>query len=142
MSKHIQIFEYPAKILIAMTEAMDGNRLIHKWLFDNGYPEIGFFVSALQQDIRAFEWLMKHGYPEYAALCNAIDNDEKAKEWLIANKFTFLLILLDCVEKKQGAMDWLKKNNLPIFTMFIHKLLKLKDYQIKTAAFPYKIHFN
>ncbi len=142
MSKRKELFEYPAKILISMTEAMDGNHKIHKWLFDNGYAELGFFVSALQQDIRGFEWLMKNGYPEYAALCNAIDGDEKAKEWLIANKFTFLLILLEGVEKKPEASEWLRNNNLPIFSMFLYKLLKLKDYQVKTAAYPYKIHFN
>ena len=58
---------YPAKILVAFGEAIDGNEKIFKWLLENGYQELAALSKAIRGSEEAFEWLMKNKYAHLAA---------------------------------------------------------------------------
>ena len=141
-NKRKELFEYPAKILVAFGEAVSGNMKIHKWLLTNNYVELAALAAALQADKEAFTWLMTHGFNHFAAYCNAVDGDNQAKEWLIKHKFDFLVVMVDAIELNPVALAWFKKHNLPIFTVINHKIYKLKEAQHREYNNVYKIHFN
>ncbi len=141
-SKRKELFDYPAKILVAYGEAIAGNIKIHKWLLENGYPELAALAAALQADKDAFAWLMTHGYNHFAAYCNAIDGDENAKLWLKKHNFSFLIIMVEAVELNPAARAWFQHNNLPIFSVINHKVYKLKEDQHRDYNNVYKIHFK
>ena len=82
---------YPPKILIAFGEALDGNKKIYQWLFQNGYRELAALVSSIMAKDDAFDWLMKH-YPRFAAFTHAIEGSTEALAWLTKYKYGFLII--------------------------------------------------
>jgi hypothetical protein len=84
------MLKYPAEILLAFGEAIDGQKTFLDWLMKNGYPELGALATAVRGSEEAFLWLMKNGYPDLAALDSAIDGREKAYHWL---KATWLFLL-------------------------------------------------
>ena len=61
---------YPIKIVLAWAEAVSGNEGIRTWLMENGYPELGLFVHALNNQDEARTWLMQNGFPHLMALIN------------------------------------------------------------------------
>ncbi len=136
-----ELSRYDPKILIAFAEAIDRNFKIHKWLLENGYPELAALASSLQADVDAFNWLMKNGYPHYAAFSNAIDEDTAAYHWLAQHGFRLLALMVDAAYLKTEALEILKKENLEIFIRISLKIRKLKEEQHRDYAFYYKIHF-
>jgi hypothetical protein len=83
-------FDYPTKILVAWGEAISGNGEIRDWLMQNGYPELGLFTFALNNDEKALEWLIKNNFPHLAALINGMEGNKQALQWLSLNNFEML----------------------------------------------------
>ena len=40
----------------------------HKWLLQNGYPELAALSSAIRGSYEAADWLMKNNFPQFAAI--------------------------------------------------------------------------
>ncbi len=128
--KHL--WEYDAKILMALGEAIDGNKKIFAWLLNNNYPELAAFTAAVHADEKALMWLIKHGYPHLAILSDAIDDEDKAKEWFKKYNLTFYLIFADaCSVGGEAAMKWLQDHKykvLMILAMKIKEVLKQQAF--------------
>lgn len=132
---------YPAKIIVAFGEAIDGNTKIYKWLLNNGYPELAALTSSIHAHKDAFEWLLKH-YPKYAVLSNAIDGEKNAIEWLKRYKLNFLVTFAEaCNRKDKKAMNWLKKNNLELFISLAEKIHDILVQQRRDASDYHKLNF-
>lgn len=74
--------EYPAKVLLAWGEAVDGNVEIRNWLLKNGYPELGLFRAALLWDEKARQWYYDNDHHELIAMIKAVESDKNALSWL------------------------------------------------------------
>ncbi|MFT4680093.1 MAG: hypothetical protein ACI84C_000469 [Flavobacteriales bacterium] len=90
--------EYPAKIILAWGEAIGGNTEIRDWLMKNGYPELGVFVFALNNQDEARNWLMANKQEHLMALIRGSEGDPNACLWL--RKFGFSIM-----EKMARAAD-------------------------------------
>jgi len=132
---------YEPKILIAFGEAIDRNYKIHKWLLENGYPELAALAGSLQADVDAFKWLMNNGYNHFAAFSNAIDEDNQAYQWLAQYKFRILVLLVDAAYLRPEALKILKAEHLELFIRLAYKIRKLKEDQHRDYDFYYKMHF-
>lgn len=133
--------QYEPKILIALGEAIERNFKIHKWLLENGYPELAALASSLQADVDAFNWLMKNGYNYYAAFSNAIDEDINAYHWLVKHNFVLLALTVDAAYLNPEALKALKDKKLDILIRLALKIRRLKEDQYRDYDFYYKIHF-
>lgn len=120
---------YPVKVLLAFGETFKGNPELHRWLMENGYPELGLLSTCIRGDMRAFEWLMKNGFPELAALDSAIDNKVGAYLWLRNNDFELLAVFADACNRKTEAAEWLKERDLDIFLYLADCINHFRDNQ-------------
>ena len=77
--------DYPAKVLLAWSEAIMGNKALRDWLMRNGYPELGIFTFALRNHDQSRDWLMKNGHPHLMAIITGIEGDKNALAWLEHN---------------------------------------------------------
>jgi len=116
------IFNYPAEVIIALTEAIKGKKQFYTWLTDNNYEHLAQFSLAVSNDRKAFNWLLSHA-PQYAAFDQAIDNDTEAKIWLKNNGFGFDIILADACIGNPDAIAWLAKNGFDLF-IYLAKTIK------------------
>lgn len=119
--------EYPAKIIVAWGEAISGNKKIREWLTQNGYPELGIFVYALNNQDDAREWLMANNHQHLMALIRGAEGDINANLWL--RKFGF-----DILDKVALAAD----NN----DESLHALINSGHSDFATLAFKMRIVKN
>ncbi len=132
------MLKYPAKILIAFGEAIDGNDKIFGWLLKNGYPELAALAKAIRGSEDANQWLLKNKFPHFAAFDMAVVNDKKAIDWLKKYKFNFLLVLSEASGGSKESIRWLAVRNLHVFIRIAQKIKHFTDGQ----TFDYhKIHF-
>jgi len=66
---------YPAKILLAWSEAIAGNEKIAKWLVDNGYSELICVIDFLWGSTKAGDWMIKNKFPEWRAFTPILSTD-------------------------------------------------------------------
>jgi hypothetical protein len=126
--KHL--WEYDAKILMALAEAIDGNKKIFAWLLNNNYPELAAFAAAVRADEGALKWLMKNGFPHLAILSDAIDDEDKAKAWFKKHKMPFYLIFADaCSVGGEAAMNWLQDHKYKVFLVLAIKTREVLKQQ-------------
>jgi hypothetical protein len=85
--------QYPAKVLLAWGEAISGNAAIHRWLMQNGYPELGLTCNALHHVESARTWLMQNGHPHLMALVRGAEGEGKAIVWLDNFGYNFLALV-------------------------------------------------
>jgi hypothetical protein len=48
------ILEYDVKILLALSEAITGNKRLFNWLLKNDYPELAALSNSINSDREAF----------------------------------------------------------------------------------------
>lgn len=98
---------YPSKIIIAWGEAISGNIAIREWLMANGYPELGVFVHALNNQNEARTWLMENNFPHLMALINGAEGNPNALLWLKKNKFDILEKMARVADNHEDSLMWL-----------------------------------
>lgn len=135
------IQDYDPKLLLALGEAINRNFKIHKWLLENGFPELAALASSLQADVAAFQWLMNNGFPHFAAFSNAIDEDSAAHQWLINNQYKHLAMMVDAAYLQTEALKQMKAEGMDIYIHIAMKIRRLKEDQHRDYDFYYKMHF-
>ena len=105
-----EIKDYPAKIVLAWTKAIDGEEQFLFWLKENGYPELVMATYAIYLKDDARDWLMKNGFPHLMALINAAEGNKKAQSWLLANKLELYFYMAMAIEDEQMGWKWIKEN--------------------------------
>lgn len=119
--------QYPAKILIAWGEAIDGNKEINSWLLKNGYKELGMFTYALRNKDAARKWLMDKGFQHLFALINGAEGNGKAIDWLMQNDFEILARMAMAGDNEEAAFKWLLKNGHREFAVVADKIKRVKN---------------
>ena len=97
--------DYPAKVLLAWTEAISGHAGLRDWLMANGYPELGIFTFALPLQPKARKWLLDHGHPHLMALIAGIEGDQGALDWLERNGLHILKDMALAGDGEKEALD-------------------------------------
>ena len=132
-------FEYPAKILLAWSEAISGNVKIRDWLMKNGYPELALFVFALHHKADAREWLLKNKHPHLLALIEAAEGRALAMEWLRKNKLDVLEQMALCADDNDEALAWLIDHKFKEMALIAMKIREVKDDIEADNNDPHKI---
>lgn len=119
--------QYPAKIILAWAEAINGNRDIRDWLITNGYPELGLFVFALNNKTEARQWLIDNGFPHLMALINGAEGNPNALTWLKNFGYDILEKMARVGDNDEDALIWLFQNNLPDMAKVALKIREVKN---------------
>ncbi len=120
-------FEYPAKIILAWGEAISGNKDIREWLMKNGYPELGLFVFALQNQDESRTWLMENGFPHLMALINGVEGNPNAILWLRKHQLDVLEKMALAGDNREEALIWLVKNGCHDMAMIAQRIRQVKN---------------
>ncbi len=118
---------YPAKIILAWSKAIDRNDEILLWLKDNGYPELVMATYAIYLKDDARDWLHNNGYSHLLAMINAAEGKESAQKWLLRNNFEVLYHIAMAVEGEMESFEWLGKNAPADIFMLAQTIKKVKD---------------
>ena len=118
---------YPAKILLAWSKAVEGNQDILKWLGENGYKELTLSCWAINLDEEARSWLMSNGYPHLMAFINAAEGNIKAQHWLEKHNFMVYLHMAKAIDGDAESYRWLNKNSNQEVFMLTKSIEKVKD---------------
>ncbi|MFW6019449.1 MAG: hypothetical protein ACOCPM_02610 [Bacteroidales bacterium] len=133
--------EYPLKILVAFGEAVDGNIQIHRWLLNNGYPELAALISSLNGSREAEDWLQNNKFQHLLAFHYAVYDDDEARKWLGVYKFNTLARLADATNGYKPAMEYFRKKELSIFIRLAFKIKQLKDQALFDKNDYHKMKF-
>ncbi|NVK63483.1 MAG: hypothetical protein HWE22_02805 [Flavobacteriales bacterium] len=109
-STQLQRLDYPAKIVIAWSKAIEGNDDIMLWLKENGYMELFMATYAIYLKDEARNWLQDNGYAHLLAMINAAEGNESAQKWLLVHDFELLYHIAMAVEDEQSSFEWLGVN--------------------------------
>lgn len=118
---------YPAKILIAWSEAINGHKGIREWLMANGYPELGLFVFALHNQQEARSWLMDNGHPHLMALISGAEGNASALAWLKKFGFDLLEKAARAADNDDEALHWLLEQNEKELAMIAQRMRRVKN---------------
>ncbi|MEM9052559.1 MAG: hypothetical protein AAGC47_10940 [Bacteroidota bacterium] len=118
---------YPAKILVAWSEAIGGNKKIREWLASNGYPELSVFVFALNNKEDAKKWLMDNGYQHLAATIAAAEGKKDAIEWLKKYEFDILAHAGMSGDGHEASFQWLVRNGHREMAIVAKRIEEVKD---------------
>lgn len=119
--------DYPPKIILAWSKAIEGNDELMLWLKENGYEELTMATFAIYLKEDARNWLQDNGYAHLLAMVNAAEGNESAQQWLKVHDFEILYHVALAVEEDQSSWDWLGKN-APIDLFLLAKSIKrIKD---------------
>ncbi len=119
--------DYPAKILLAWSKAIEGNKDLLKWLSENGYKELAVACWAINLEDDARNWLMSNGYPHVMAFINAAEGNVPAQKWLEKHGFQVYLHMALAVDGDVEAYRWLQKNTTPDVFILTKSIEKAKD---------------
>lgn len=118
---------YPAKVILAWSEAVSGNKQIRDWLMKNGYPELGLFSFAVRNQDEARKWLMANGFPHLMATINGSEGNGEAVDWLMKNDFDILAHVALSADGDEKSLNWLKDAGHREFAMLSLKIRYIKD---------------
>jgi len=118
---------YPSKVIIAWGEAISGNVPIREWLMANGFPELGIFVHALNNQDDARTWLMENNFPHLMALINGAEGNPNALLWLKKNKYDVLEKMARAADNNEESLIWLLENNLPDMAAIAQRICLVKN---------------
>ena len=118
---------YPAKILIAWSEAIKGNGKIRDWLTSNGYPELGIFCFAVRNKDDARQWLLTNKFPHLMALINGAEGNQEAVRWLFKNGYKPLAYVAIAGDGYKDGHHWLIKNNHPELARVAQQIFEIKE---------------
>lgn len=119
--------EYPAKIILAWSKAVEGNREILKWLSENGYKELAVACWAINLEDEARSWLMDNGYPHLMAFINAAEGNQRAQKWLEKHGFQVYLHMARAIDGDIEAYKWLQKNTTADVFILTKSIERAKD---------------
>jgi hypothetical protein len=119
---------YPAKILLALEQALRGKAQFTDWLIKNGYPELGMFVYALHNKQKARDWLMENGHPQWMAVVNGAEGNEVAQKWLKQFGFDILYHVSRVGDGWLDSRQWLIKQQQREFFMLAMAVYEVKNY--------------
>ena len=119
--------DYPAKIIIAWSKAIEGNDDIMLWLKENGYKELFMATYAIYLREEARNWLQMNGYAHLLAMINAAEGNESAQKWLLVHDFEILYHIALAVEDEQSSFEWLGKNAPADIFLLAKSIKRIKD---------------
>jgi hypothetical protein len=119
--------QYPAKVLLAWGEAISGNGAIHRWLMQNGYPELGLTCNALHHVESARTWLMQNGHPHLMALVRGAEGEGKAIVWLDNFGYNFLALVALGADNDDQAIQKLMQLNQREWAGIALKIRSIKN---------------
>lgn len=119
--------DYPAKIILAWSKAIEGNDNIMFWLKDNGYPELTMATYAIYLKDEARNWLQDNGYAHLLAMINAAEGNESAQKWLLVHDFEVLYHIAMAIEEEESSWEWLGKNAPADIFILTKSIKKIKD---------------
>lgn len=119
--------DYPPKIVLAWSKAIEGNTDLGAYLLNNGYPELFYATQAILLKPEAREWLMNNGYPHLMAMINAAEGNESALNWLKVHQFDILYHIAEAVEGQMDSFAWLKANATEDLFLLARTIKSVKD---------------
>lgn len=126
-STPLKRMDYPAKIIVAWSKAIEGNDDIMLWLKENGYKELFMATYAIYLKEEARNWLQENGFAHLFAMINASEGNESAQKWLLVHNFEVLYHIAMSVEGEQLSFEWIGKN-APVDIFLLTKSIKaVKD---------------
>lgn len=126
-STPLKRIDYPAKIIVAWSKAIEGNDDIMLWLKENGYMELFMATYAIYLKEEARNWLQDNGYAHLLAMINAAEGNESAQKWLLVHDFEILYHIAMAVEDEQASFEWLGKNAPADIFILARTIKKIKD---------------
>jgi hypothetical protein len=118
---------YPPKIMLAWSKALEGHTDLGKFLLDNGYEELFHTTQAILLKQEARDWLMKNGYPHLMAMVNASEGNESALHWLDVHGFEILYHVANAVEGEMTSFEWLRNTGDEMVFLVARTIKKVKD---------------
>ncbi len=119
--------EYPAKVILAWSKAVEGNQKLMQWLSENGYRELAVSCWAINLEDDARAWLMDNGYPHLMAFINAAEGNTKALNWLEKHGFQTYAKMALAIDGDQDAYFWLQKHVYPEIFILTKSIEQAKD---------------
>jgi len=129
-STKLQRLDYPAKIVVAWSKAIEGNDDLMLWLKENGYMELFMATYAIYLKDEARNWLQDNGYAHLLAMINAAEGNESAQKWLLVHDFEVLYHIAMAVENEQSSFEWLGQN-APADIFLLAKSIKMVKDKIE-----------
>lgn len=126
-STPLKRIDYPAKIIVAWSKAIEGNDDIMLWLKENGYMELFMATYAIYLKDEARNWLQENGYAHLLAMINAAEGNESAQKWLLVHDFEILYHIAMAVEDEPSSFEWLGKNAPADLFILAKTIKKIKD---------------
>jgi hypothetical protein len=123
----LQRLDYPPKIIVAWSKAIEGNDDIMSWLKENGYEELMMATFAIYLKDEARNWLQDNGYAHLLAMINASEGNESAQKWLLVHDFEILYHIAMAVEDEQTSWAWIGKNAPADIYILAQSIKKVKD---------------
>lgn len=118
---------YPSKVIVAWGEAISGNAAIREWLMTNGYPELGVFVHALNNQDEARTWLMENKFPHLMALINGAEGNPNALLWLRNNKYDVLEKMARVADNHEESLMWLLEKGFADMAAIAQRMCLVKN---------------
>ena len=128
-------------MLLALQQAISGNKEFFQWLATSGYPELAAFSNFLQDDVEAEQWLVQHNFHWLGILSHAIDGDERSRQWIRKNLHEANLMFVLACRRDDKAISWLKFMHLDILLRLADEVADLRYKQELDTSFPYKMRF-
>lgn len=119
--------DYPAKIILAWSKAIEGDDKFLIWLKDNGYEELFMATYAILLKEEARNWLTDNGYAHLLAMVNAAEGNESAKNWLQTHNFEVLYHIACAIDDEQQSFHWLGQNAPADIFILTRTIKKVKD---------------
>jgi hypothetical protein len=133
------ISDYDVKLLVALGEALKGDRKFADWFVANGYPELAAFSAAVNSDEEALKWLItKSNHPELGVLSNAIDNEPNALAWLQRYNAELMFHFAKACRKKDEDIRWFVARDLKALILLIKIIQDIIQKQIDDAVDVHK----
>ena len=119
--------EYPSKIILAWSKAVEGNKDILKWLSEHGYKELAVACWAINLEEEGRKWLMVNGFPHLMAFINAAEGNKSAQKWLEMHGFQVYFQMSLAIDGDVDAYRWLQKNTTPDVFILTKSIERAKD---------------
>ena len=126
-STPLKRIDYPAKIILAWAQAIQGNEDILNWLKDNSYEELYMATFAIKLKDEARNWLQDNGFAHLLAMINAAEGNESAQKWLLVHDFEILYHIAQAVESEESSWNWLGQNAPADLFILAKTIKKVKD---------------
>ena len=124
----IYSFDYPSKIILAWSKAIEGDANFLQFLNQNGYEELAIAVHAVYLEPNARDWLTANGFAHLMAMIHGAEGNEKAQNWLNAHGFALLYHLSRAVDHEQEDITWMKQYAPLEFQILAKSLQRVKDH--------------